>query len=615
MAGKLQGNFAQSNVPTVGEAMRGAFQDFNRARQNLIANEIANEDRLLKEKSLLAANADREARLKLLQASGQREQETYDLANQVREGTRNVMLDPNLGATGPTADEMQSIEAKYAQVNSPENLARHGLMTNEFGETVRKSDQFGGALTQEQVGAITSPDVEKLNEGLGTYFGRDGSGTISSVLGSQNEVRQRVLNDLMKVPGMDYEKASLLAAGKAQELKPVLSAEQAKEMKKAKLEEMKLLLGKGGAGSTVNINTGSTGTGYGADKVVGSSAIDPKIIDYVIDRDKTGSNLTGKIAEWFGGDKMATQSALTKVATGIKMEAAKRGLRVDDYGVANVLPMLINSEETNIWRDATLKPGSMEDLVDKGIDYIVSQGQSIKGQRTTDKGTSGTSSEEQLLRINALEDLRKYNAMVDAQSSPNTVSRGDDAFFNLLNEEKKQKDQKDSSSNANKSKGSSGYFTAKELMDRETADAQFIIDAANGVETSTVTPSKIKSIDKQIEDLGKIDSVSKYDQKEALSNKKSLLQLADRLRVTVNKGGLQKMTPENKQLWKNLGKAIHKGIINTSELPKNVLTAYQNYVSRWGDILTSDRDRLLQKEREATAHDTLFNINPISPNK
>ena len=123
MAGRLTGNFAQSRVPTVGESMRGMFQDFNKSRQDLIANEIAAEDRLLREKALLQqqANTDRTFGLQEANAARQAQQDDYNMQIKAAQ-------------MGATSDRDVATAAHQAQILK--NQAERDRLTAEQRNTV-----------------------------------------------------------------------------------------------------------------------------------------------------------------------------------------------------------------------------------------------------------------------------------------------------------------------------------------------------------------------------------------------------------------------------------------------------------------------------------------------
>jgi hypothetical protein len=105
MAGRLTGNFAQSRVPTTSESMNDMFKTFNKSRQDLMANEIAGEDRLLREKALLQqqSNADRTYAIQEANAARQAQQNEYNMQIKAAE-------------IGATSDRDISTAAHQAQV-------------------------------------------------------------------------------------------------------------------------------------------------------------------------------------------------------------------------------------------------------------------------------------------------------------------------------------------------------------------------------------------------------------------------------------------------------------------------------------------------------------------
>ena len=93
MAGRLTGNFAQSRVPTTSESMNDMFKTFNKSRQDLIANEIAGEDRLLREKALLQQQSNADRTYAIQEANAARQAEEYVLKNKQREALIGLAAD------------------------------------------------------------------------------------------------------------------------------------------------------------------------------------------------------------------------------------------------------------------------------------------------------------------------------------------------------------------------------------------------------------------------------------------------------------------------------------------------------------------------------------------
>jgi hypothetical protein len=127
MAGRLTGNFAQSRVPTTSESMNDMFKTFNKSRQDLIANEIAGEDRLLREKALLQqqANTDRTYGLQEANAKRQAQQDDYNMQIKAAQ-------------MGATSDRDIATAAHQTQILK--NQAERDRLTAEQRKTVNAMD-------------------------------------------------------------------------------------------------------------------------------------------------------------------------------------------------------------------------------------------------------------------------------------------------------------------------------------------------------------------------------------------------------------------------------------------------------------------------------------------
>ena len=146
MAGRLTGNFAQSRVPTTSESMNDMFKTFNKSRQDLIANEIAGEDRLLREKALLQqqANTDRTYGLQEANAKRQAQQDEYNMQIKAAQ-------------MGATADRDVATAAHQAQILK--NQAERDRLTADQYNTVNTMNADKFQFLKDQYG-----DKEKQTE-------------------------------------------------------------------------------------------------------------------------------------------------------------------------------------------------------------------------------------------------------------------------------------------------------------------------------------------------------------------------------------------------------------------------------------------------------------------
>jgi len=116
-------------------------------------------------------------------------------------------------------------------------------------------------------------------------------------------------------------------------------------------------------------------------------------------------------------------------------------------------------------------------------------------------------------------------------------------------------------------------------------------------------------LDEEITALGDIDSTVKYDKKEKLVMKKNTIILANNLKASVNSGGIQKMSQANKENWIALYDGVKQGIVNTTELPGDILKFYLKNTKKLEGMMEGERAKLLRREQDALIPDT----NPIAP--
>jgi len=162
--------------------------------------------------------------------------------------------------------------------------------------------------------------------------------------------------------------------------------------------------------------------------------------------------------------------------------------------------------------------------------------------------------------------------------------------------------------------------SVKKAPVKVTAPTTLKADTADKVPTTTGSTKKVvednlDSLKEQIKNTPKPTTVNELDALESLKDKKEGMELGKRLKATVNKGGLQAMTAANKQRWKDLANGISKGIINISDLPVNVAKFYIEMNKDVRDKFESEREKLVKQDRLKTAHDVVYNINPVAPNR
>jgi hypothetical protein len=508
---------------------------------------------------------DRAARLVMLQdqaerqrVAADRETETYDLAQNQRQG---AML--------------------LGDMENPQNTVLTQQVDDKYTALI---DQYKDQNLEGN--AAYTKDLDALNTKLYSALG-DGSqidGTKVDMVLNRDPIafKKQAFDKLIATGNFTPTEASAQVANEMARRYPVSSAEDRKMTQQSLDLALKQQMKSRGTGSGMTVNEdGTISIGAGNQKTVTSEGEAVEKINTMIDRIKSGRDISGWLGEKFLGNNKATRARLLEY-----VDIARKN-KVPDHAI---LSELQTSVSDNVFLDDSIDMTSKEFVEN-------AKKNAAKSQRTTTKGggTAGYQADGTINGVSTDALIKQY--LLDSRRNRNSGLRGTATaadlpeFFGTNTVAPKTDPLKDVG------------------IDTTTTPK---VTAAPVVVPKTVTgeqKTKVDMLDEEITALGDIDSTVKYDKKEKLVMKKNTIILANNLKASVNSGGIQKMSQANKENWIALYDGVKQGIVNTTELPGDILKFYLKNTKKLEGMMEGERAKLLRREQDALIPDT----NPIAP--
>ena len=486
MASKLQGNFTQSRVPTRSEVMRGAFQDFNKSRQNILQNELYGEELLMKQQA--ADNADtlfkqQQEEFKRKQAQRQMGEDLYNMENSVSPVAGNVNA------------LYAALDKKWAHLADGESPER---------------DKYNAELDALNKSAIYDKFGEDVNSAqAGRYFntgGRDDALVTKDAL----------LKQIMSSKVFTAEEGDALATKELNRRFPLASAEsienkidlESKIYDSANARDLQRLKNLKGSGGELQYdaesNTWSGSAGGGASKTVTSTGQAIDTIEKLIDKDAKPGDFSGWVGEVLGfNPTRATINRANEYVT------AARKAGASDYQIAAELQGAIGNNKF------------FDNAFGTDMNTFVRNAKlnATKGERKTNKGggISSAAAQKELSSIEARmrsrdQEFRQLSARIAASGIHSGATQAmyeaerpitpTKSIADIVKEEdaekeaKKQKEQEAKEAFIRKqqqqAEAASKYFTKSELANMSAEDKKFIEDVSNEVHSSSVDRKKKK---------------------------------------------------------------------------------------------------------------------------
>jgi len=528
-------------------------------------------------------------------------------ANQVAADKRNVR-DLERARTKVLDDRATDIYNK--------GVAEEAITKNIFAGAAKGPQARDNWLTN----AVASPDgqtfldsisLEGLTKGTAEYKRRSkAQEELGSHAMDQLESQPEMYNRLTRQYGTSMKgvEAAVVAQAAQQAKEDALRAQYGKEINDIERKRAEYSLGAIDKKASLMNRVGGTVVGGDGETYTSSGGGKSAKFDLQKSKELADSLISGQGTAWYNLTDENNAPEMRKMLTA----AANTG---------GLTPALLNQVATEF--TLTKKKLGKDEINQMGKRLAELVGQSGKGTTTRPLDLSGVDARREMAhrleaqKLQAQDKLTKlgmgYNERMDMQAREKLAplfaeysQRATENAVPLMRTPqvitKKGSNQTVTTESLN---ANGGALTPEQSVDQLNVDTSAI---KKGSDATTA------AIAKQIASIGKPETVKEYDQLEALRTQLQKRKLAERLNSSVTRSGLGPMSESNKALWSGLIDGINKGLINTRNLPADILKRYMELNKDARRYFSSnERGRLERKEKNAYAHDVLYNTNPSAP--